>query len=153
MKNILLLCAASLFLAGCVGGVVCRAKTKTFVKPTLEDSRSSEGVHKTPDHQKPPTYSSTWVKTNWGEPSEIHRGRGDGEEVWIYEFTPLVVGAVPCVILPIPLIVPNGKESVALTFRNGRVISARQRTGAASAATYGFMFGPCGPSGFGHQVF
>lgn len=119
----------------------------------MDDSRSSEGVQETPDRMKAPTYSTAWVRANWGEPSEIHRGRADGEEVWVYEFSPLVVGAVPCVVVPLPLFLPNGKESVSLTFKNGRVVSATQRTGKASAAVYGVMLGPCGPSAFGPHVF
>ena len=50
--------------------------------------------------------------------------RGDTDEIWTYKFGSIWEGVVPIVIVPIPLVLPVGREKVCFALRDGRVVSA-----------------------------
>ena len=45
-------------------------------------------------------------------------------ELWSYEFGPVWYGVIPCVVIPIPLALPLGRERVVFHVRDGEVVSA-----------------------------
>lgn len=144
MKTTFLLSVACFNLSGCVGVVAYGTKTTVTANPVLKASGGLNSVQPTPDRKSPPTYSRAWVTKHWGEPSELRPSRNGGEEEWVYGYGTYFLGVMPCVIVPIPLTLNVGEESVALTFRNGRVVSASQRAGKSSGAVMGLFPNPYG---------
>lgn len=66
--------------------------------------------------------SDTEVRRAWGEPDEITKP-GDGSELWTYTGGLRWNGVLLfVVIVPIPLLVPVGREQVTLRFRGGEAV-------------------------------
>ena len=59
------------------------------------------------------------VRRAWGEPDEV-TFRGDGSEIWTYRGGLRWNGVLLLVVVvPVPLLVPVGREQVSLTIRGG----------------------------------
>ena len=66
--------------------------------------------------------SDTEVRRAWGEPDEVAKP-GDGSELWTYTGGLRWNGVLLfVVIIPIPLLVPVGREQVTLRFRGGEAV-------------------------------
>jgi len=66
--------------------------------------------------------SDTEVRRAWGEPDEVTRP-GDGTELWTYVGGLRWNGVVLLVVfVPIPLLVPVGREQVTIRFRSGEAV-------------------------------
>src|SRR5690349_24217698 len=61
------------------------------------------------------------------------------EEVWTYRFRPIWVGVVPCVIVPIPLALPVGRQTICFKLRDGNVVSASTTTPWMAGGVAGFI--------------
>jgi hypothetical protein len=67
------------------------------------------------------------ARSAWGEP-DARDARPDGSERWTYRAGLRWSGLVlHVVIVPLPLVVPVGRQSVTFTIRDGRVASAESR--------------------------
>ena len=71
------------------------------------------------------------------------------DEVWMYKGDLAWVGAVPFVIVPIPLILPVTHEKVRFTLRDGHVVDASVTKSVTVGGTYGFIPNPEGGGSFG----
>lgn len=144
---VLLLC---LLAQGCVGIATSRTKAETFRNPKIWDwpsvysARESEasGVTNTA------SYSASWLRTHWGKPASVRSVSSQGrDEMWTYKFGLLWNGAVPMLGIPIPLIVPVGRERVEFVLRDAQVISATRTHEQGYEAVAGwYWYGPCGPT-------
>jgi len=137
-----------LLTQGCVGIVTCGTKTETFQHPIID--LKPWGLTRQPfASTNSAIYTTNWLKSHWGEPTSIKVSSSKpGEELWVYkDFQTIYNGIVPLIIVPIPLIVPVGKERAIFQFENGTVISAQlvsEKTIEAAAGWY--WYNPCGPS-------
>lgn len=97
--------------------------------------------YKEEDHN----YQKFDVLQAWGEPDAKKVG---GEiEYWIYKQDSLAwAGLIPMVIIPIPLVVPVGKNSVTLGFSGDELVSAvsQDRDGAGGVCGMFLMDHPSG---------
>lgn len=135
---------------GCVGGVVLKPHTEVILDPVIASIRNdADPVHKRTSSEatNAPNYTSEWLRIHWDEPSRIHRSSGNSE-TWTYGFRPIWEGLVPCMIVPIPLVLPLAREQVSFTLRDGRVIDARWKKPWMVGPVAGFMLSPEGGGGF-----
>lgn len=88
------------------------------------------------------------VIDRWGEPDEVQTA-ADGAEVWIYESGLRWAGLVACVVIPIPLIIPVGREVTSLSVRDGLVVSASRLAESTTLYVAGLVPGMCTEFGFG----
>jgi len=137
--------AAALLAAvtcGCVGVTVKHTNRTVWPAPRL--LVSTFGLLEVSDGSEPP--ASADVEALWGRPDAIELG-GPGEERWRYDSRELrwLGVIVYVVILPVPLILPVGHESVTLTVRDGRVVAAEVVQEDEAQARVGFILdgGPC----------
>lgn len=115
--------ALSLLLQGCVGIIVGGRDTTTIKSPSINPIVALEGVGQGSHGTE---HTSEWLKSNWGSPASVKTVPGSGAERWTYDFTGHCwVGVMPVVIIPIPLMVPMGREKVVFQIEDGRVISAK----------------------------
>jgi hypothetical protein len=125
--------AATLLAQGCVGIVTRHMETKTFEPAIVAKKPATYSVGERsvesgndPSNESP---TSLWVKQSWGPPSQIKQvTRPTEDELWIYNFDHKWCGIMPCVIVPIPLLLPVGTERVIFHIREGRVTSAEVTT-------------------------
>lgn len=119
-----MLCLCPL-LQGCVGFIIAKQHTLVINDPVIALHRTgrfpaySRGTYT--------VYTSAWLQTHWGRPPRIRNvssgpGLGVGS-LWTYRFGPIWEGIVPCLIVPIPLVLPVAREKVSFTIRNGQVVS------------------------------
>lgn len=128
MKKAILLATLLLcpLLQGCVGFVIAREHTEVTNKPVIALKRTNQfPAH--PQNTNPPVYTSEWLRTHWGPPDQIRRvGSGTGigvNEIWTYRFGPIWKGVIPALIVPIPLVLPLGRQQVSFTLHSGHVVS------------------------------
>jgi hypothetical protein len=114
--------ALSLLLQGCVGVMFPGARTDALKSSTVGEKRSLGAVHAAnPETQ----LTAVSLRERWGEPASIAPGASSSDgELWTYTFGPVWYGIIPCVVLPIPLALPLGKEKAIFHVRDGDVISA-----------------------------
>ena len=131
------------FLAqGCAGVVVCCRDTTSINKPSLLSSASLDSVF---DANTEVEFTAQWLKSHWGPPQSVSVTSDSSEEKWTYEFERQCwCGIVPMVILPVPLVVPTGKEKIIFLIRNDRVVSAKQIKWQWVGAGF-FLLSPEGP--------
>jgi hypothetical protein len=142
--SFLVLC---LLTQGCVGLAGFSVKTKTFQDPWIANAACAESVTLRGDSQTNTlTYTAAWLDAHWGKPKTIKRtGKGNLEDVWIYKFDTTWSGVMPVVVIPIPILIPTGREQVLFTMRDGNVISAKVRKSYSTGGGYGCYAGICGP--------
>jgi hypothetical protein len=76
------------------------------------------------------------VRALWGEPDSSSKEK-DGVVVWRYDNGPNLVGVVPMIFLPIPIIVPIGSNYSEIYFKDGRAFKASFSEMAAAGGYYG----------------
>jgi hypothetical protein len=88
--------------------------------------------------------TSDWLRAHWGEPKSIALTKMEPrEENWTYVFGLTWRGVIPCLIVPLPLAVPNGREKVVFVVRDSRIVSAEV---TEQKSDYG-GFAPFSPEG------
>lgn len=151
MKAVLFLAMLCVLLQGCVGAVVLKTRTEVISDPVIPfDSEIPQPTSKTnsPEATNVIVYTSDLLRKYWNGPDVITRGAGS-EEIWTYKSGLIWKGAIPFVIVPIPLILPLEKEKVCLTLRDGRVVSARIIKSHTAGGTYGIYSSPESGVGWG----
>jgi hypothetical protein len=131
---------------GCLGLGTRTTQTETIQDPVIIDGPIADGIW---DRRVEPTntivYTSAWLDAHWGKPTSISRTSTSGlVEIWTYKFDRIWEGAIPFVVIPIPLVLPVGREQVLFVLRDGRVISGTKRQLQWGGGAVGFCVGPCG---------
>jgi hypothetical protein len=151
MRALLFLAMLCPLLQGCVGVAVLHSRTKVINDPVIPFySEIPEPVssQKSSETTNTVVYTAEWLQKNWNGPDHISHGVGNSEEIWTYKSRRIWKGVIPIiVIIPIPLVLPVGRESVCLTLRDGRVVSSSTTKSGTSGGTYGLI--PPGPDGRG----
>jgi hypothetical protein len=150
MTKIIPLVILCLFTQGCVGIGALKTHTETLQNPGLSDAACANGLRSiTPGKTVTNAYTAAWLKNHWGEPKSIrHAGTTNTDEIWTYQFGPRWNGVVVAVIVPVPIMLPVGREQVQLILRDGDVISGKQTKTRTVGEGFGFYPGICG-IGFG----
>lgn len=124
---------AALSLSGCIGASIYHDERISFEAPqidpegTVQSGRSLDAI------------SRADVECIWGPPAKLRRV-GEREERWTYLSSDLRwVGVLLVVILPVPMMVPVGHESVTLTLKDDRVLGAEVVKQDESHALFGFV--------------
>ena len=143
----LFLLALCLLTQGCIGIEGLKVGSKTFQDPSITDYACADGATSRGGRQtNAPVYTAAWLDAHWGKPSTIKQtGEGNPDEIWIYKFGTTWSGVVPFVLIPIPILIPTGREEVQFTLRDGNVVSAKVRKSYSIGAGYGCYGGICGP--------
>ena len=114
---------ACLLAQGCVGVLVGRRSTETFKQPSIAEKPATYAIGDATSWREAAT--SDWLRDHWGKPASIRPGPPETQgELWTYKFGPVWDGVVPCLIVPIPLVLPLGREKVVFLVREGEVVSA-----------------------------
>lgn len=134
---------ACLLVQGCVGVAVGHSVTKTIKQPSIGDKPGTLAVSSAAIGST--NITAVWLRDHWGKPAtaqllspETH------DERWTYKFHPILYGIVPCVVVPVPLLLPLGRERVVFLVREGRIVSANVVTEDFSGAGASLL-GPEGP--------
>lgn len=148
MTRSISLILAGIFVQGCVGVATLRTKEETIKKPVIWNQPSIYGVRSEPMSTTNSAFTAAWLRVHWGEPSSIQSNSiNSNEKFWTYKFGRRLNGIVPMFIVPIPLIVPVGKEKIIFSLENGTIVSARCIHEQSFEAVAGwYWYGPCGPS-------
>jgi len=98
--------------------------------------------------------ASALLLEQWGEP-ESRETQDDGSELWRYKGMPSCAGVVLIVlVLPIPLVIPTGREYVEFEVRDGTVVRAYSCANAMlRGGFFGYGTGVCGVHGWGGEWF
>jgi hypothetical protein len=147
-KSIPLLILCVLF-QGCVGIDVEKTENQVYQNPHISNSASALGL-KYPGASKTNSFvcTTTWLEEHWGKPSRITRNQtGNQTETWTYKFGLIWNGVTPIVLVPVPLIVPVGREQIHFVIQDGHVVSAKSRTEQSFICGYGLTPGPCASFG------
>jgi len=151
MRTFILFAMLCPLLQGCVGGVVLKTRTKVIIDPAIpfySEIPQPESKRNLPEATNAIVYTSEWLRKYWNNPDRVSHGVGS-EEIWTYKSRRVWEGAVPFVIVPIPLVLPVGREKVCLTLRDGRVVSASTTESYAIGGTFGYIPNPNGGGSFG----
>jgi hypothetical protein len=131
-------------LQGCVGVVTFKPEGQTFEPAVVTRSPATYSVSKTPSKDATENPTTVWLKEHWGQPSQITQLTGPERcELWTYNFSRDWCGVMPCLIIPIPLLLPVGRDHVVFRIRGGRVENAEVTTLGGYQAVAGL--GPEGP--------
>ena len=119
-----------LLVQGCVGGWIQTRQAKTVDAPSVGDKLYAQPsyfpVYEAGSSRGAGSPTTNWLREHWGEPTSIRRASNRAqEEVWTYKRGRVSYGMVPCVIVPIPLILPLESRKVAFGVHEGRVFKAR----------------------------
>jgi hypothetical protein len=128
--------AAASGLAGCgLGGLFYGDTSRTLERPFLVKpyERSSEPVRRITQATSDEVLSAQRLRLDWGEPDTIEpldgmpNGQFNGER-WSYRLDGLrwQGGLLILVVLPLPLLIPVGHESVIFTVQDGVVTHATE---------------------------
>ena len=117
--------AACLLGQGCVGAVVMRTRTLTFKPPSVGASAAVSAVSGAVQ-QGTDAPTAIWLEEHWGKPTSVRLASPESEgELWTYKFGRVWCGVVPWVVVPIPLVLPIGREQVVfLVQERDQVVSA-----------------------------
>src|SRR5689334_6853241 len=122
--GLMALLAVSLCTQGCVGVVTYGMKNQTFEPAMVVRKPSVDAVSSVPTspHRtdngisfegKTENPSASWLEEHWGQPSRIKQvTRPEQFELWTYKFGKRWCGIMPCIIVPIPLLLPVGRDRV-----------------------------------------
>jgi hypothetical protein len=152
MRTLMLFALFCPLLQGCVGVVVLKSHTEVIRDPVIAFyPNDADPAHKRNSREETNAvvYTSEWLETHWDSPHRVVRVSGGSDEVWTYRFRSIWEGIVPCVIVPIPLALPVGRQNVCFTLRDGRVVSASTTTPWMVGRVAGFMLSPEGGGNFG----
>jgi len=124
-KKLILLAMLCPLLQGCVGLVIAKQHSRVENNPVISLHPTKQFPTSSRDAKT--VYTSAWLQTHWGRPYRIRHvssGPASGvDEVWTYRFGPIWEGIVPCLVVPIPLVLPVARETVCFTVRDGKVVS------------------------------
>ncbi len=138
-----LLIGGCLMSQGCVGLLVVHTQTHSFEAPIVGE-KPTIGLASSPTNAiTNPT--AEWLRGHWGEPASVRVAATEPQaELWTYKFSHPWRGIIPCVIIPIPLVLPLESEKVTFVVRDGRVVRADISTLDFSGAGAGWLSSPEG---------
>jgi hypothetical protein len=151
MKAVVFPAMLCVLLQGCVGAVVLKTRTEVINDPVIQfDSEIPQPISRkdSPEGTNTVVYTPELLLKYWNSPDLVSHGAGS-EEIWTYKSRLVWKGVIPFVIVPIPLILPLGKETVCLTLRDGHVVSASMTRSHTAGATFGMYLNPEGGGGWG----
>ena len=135
-------------LQGClgIGAWVVGLESTSTDAPRLYRERGSVGMSSAA--REGDISNSTELKRYWGEPDTIV-AQEDGREEWIYKRAKWRwAGVILCAIVPLPLILPFGSESVSVRTMQGQIESVTRRRGwdviAGGFCGFSMMMPPVG---------
>lgn len=143
---LLILC---LLLQGCVGVGVEKTQNQVYPNPHISNFASADGLkYAGSNNTNSLACTATWLEGHWGKPSRITRDEtGTQTETWTYKFGPIWNGVILVPMVPVPLILPVGREQVHFVIQEGHVVSAKTRTEQSIGCGYGVSPGPCATFG------
>jgi hypothetical protein len=112
---------------GCVGFYVRHTQDTTINDPVINNDPKVDGVeeHHPMEVTNSVEYTTAWLEGHWGKPTSVRPvADDDGGAIWTYKFRHCWCGLIPTVIVPIPLMLPVGREKVLFVVRKGRVVGA-----------------------------
>lgn len=128
-----------LFSQGCVGVVLRQSRSEAFEPVKIARERQIDGANLGKDKE-----SAEWLMEHWGKPTRVERiSQPVIGEKWTYDFKRRWCGVLPCIIIPIPLVLPVAKDTVVFDIRGGSVERAEVKALWAYEWIAGF-----GPEGF-----
>jgi hypothetical protein len=148
MKRFILVAMFCPMLQGCVGGLTATKHTEVISNPVIALYRD------VPDRVTKQTtnsvvFTSERLQSRWGKPDHIGHVAGSADELWTYKCGRIWEGVIPCIIIPIPLILPIGSNEVVFKVHDGYVVSASSSVPWISGGIAGFLPSPEGGGGFG----
>jgi hypothetical protein len=156
MRTLILFAMLCPLLQGCVGVVVEKPRTKVIHDPAVwfysdvtDDIRERNSPEATNTRAYTTECTSEWLKRYWGNPSRVRRVSGTSEEIWTYKFRSAWEGVILFVIVPIPMVLPVGSETMSFTLRDGHVVSASKTESVFVGRTYGCIPNPEGGGSWG----
>ncbi|EEF61513.1 hypothetical protein Cflav_PD4191 [Pedosphaera parvula Ellin514] len=128
-----------LLIQGCVGIGVSKTRNEAFQNPKISDVAYVSGLSHTDASQtNVVVYTATWLENHWGRPARItHVGVDSQTEVWTYKFDIIWNGVTPVLLVPIPIILPVGREQIQFVLQDGRVVSAKEHKEQSFGGAYG----------------
>ena len=140
--KLLALLAGCLLAQGCVGFVVARTKTQTFAPPSIGDKPATSAVWARTGNTD--NVTGAWLQGHWGKPASVMPASPESQgELWMYNLGTAWCGAIPCLVVPIPLVLPVAHQKVVFLMQEGQVVSADVTRFDFSGA-YASMLGPDG---------
>lgn len=138
-----------LLVQGCVGIGVQKTQNQDYPNPQISTRACALGLkYHGAERVDSSTYTAAWLQEHWGKPSRITRDEtGSQTETWTYKFGPIWNGVTPVVLVPVPLIVPVGREQIHFVLQDGHVVSAKSHTEQSIGCAYGVCPGPCATFG------
>ena len=152
MRTLIVFAMFCPFLQGCVGVAVLKPHTEVIDDPVIASiPNDADPAHKRKSSEaaNAVVYASEWVQTHWGNPYRVNHVSGSSDEIWTYRFRPIWEGIVPCVIVPIPLVLPVGRQKICFRLHDGCVVSASSTVPWMVGGVAGFMLSPEGGGNFG----
>ena len=136
-----LLMGACLMTQGCVGVFALRTQRHSADAPIVCEKPALYLASSPTDGTTNPT--GKWLREHWGEPASVRVVSTEPQaELWTYRFGHPWRGIIPCVIIPIPLVLPVEQEKVVFMVKEGRVVSADISTLRWSGGAAGYLMGP-----------
>ena len=136
------LLAVCLLAQGCVGFVVARTKTETFKNPRIWRVPSLTAVS---TNYSTNVATAAWLRDHWGRPASVRPASTQSPaERWTYKFRIACYGVIPCVIVPVPLVVPATRQKVVFDVQEGRVVGAD----VVKSHFSGVFWQPLGPDAY-----
>lgn len=137
LTSILAIC----FIAhGCVGIAVFRTKTETLDPPAIEGEAAFHNVWEYGGKRNIPHITDAILRASWGEPASIKPSSAIcQDELWTYKFGRIWCGIVPCLVVPVPLLLPTGRERVIFFVRKGQVTKAEVVRSGSFGAVFFFL--------------
>ena len=88
-----------------------RTKTQTFRPPAVGTTAEIGSVGEATNGKNAPT--ALWLKKHWGKPKSIRLASPQSaDELWDRDLLSTWCGVIPWIIVPIPLVLPTGREEV-----------------------------------------
>ena len=138
--------AVSLLTQGCIGVGLFGRKTETLDSPRI----AGTGIENVFDYHGfehgSRIITVDQLRTDWGDPLSITpASTGCQEELWTYEFGRIWCGIAPLLVVPVPLVVPVGRQKVVFFLKDGQAIKAEVTNSGSSGFAFFLLTaeGPC----------
>ena len=138
--------AVCLLVQGCVGLALFGTKTSTLDPPAIKDNAKFDNVWEYGGSKNIPKLSAAMLRSNWGEPVSVEQSSTTNQvEIWTYKFDRIWCGITPCLVVPVPLVLPIGRQKVFFFVREGQVIKAEVVKSGSAGAVFFLLTaeGPC----------
>jgi hypothetical protein len=124
-KRLFLLLTALVFFQGCIGAGVIGNITATIQNPLIGPEKGTLR----PENGNQPWINSDELIRYWGPPDKV-KMIAPGLEIWKYNFGLRWNGVgIMAVILPVPLMLPVGRNFIEFKVKDNRIIEAKTKNG------------------------